>query len=130
VVAIGLIVVLAVILALLTVPVSHSFSATVQSSYCSTCTSGPSKYVGFISESIPAGSVSVQWQDASGDYVEFSALQVGNFNTNENCLEDGISGTCSFTSAGGTYTIGVQDLGASQTIETVTFTVTYSAPYL
>ena len=88
VVAVIIIVFLIAIVALLTVPVTHSFTGTVQSSYCSSCSSNPSKYVGFVSETIPSGSVSVQWQDASGDYVAFSVLQVGNFNTNQNCVED------------------------------------------
>ena len=128
--AIVIIVVLLVVLVLVLLPVPHSFSGTVQSSYCSSCTAGPSKYVGYISESIPAAAVTIQWQDASGDYVEFSAFQVGDFNTAQECFQNGISGTCSFTSPGGTYTVGVQDSDSAQTIETVTFSVTYSAPYL
>ena len=116
--------------ALFVLPVGHSISGQVATAYCASCTSGVNHYFGYTTTNFPSGSdVTINWQSTSSSWVEFSIFSDGNLNGG-GCSQDGTSGSCSFTSQGGTYSFALSDGDASQTVETVTWSGSYTAPML
>lgn len=124
-----LVLVIAVLLYLYVIPTSHSISGDVSTSDCTTCT--PPDWSGAQQLSVPSGSsVSFNWQTSSEfDLVTFDVWNAAQ-DTGFVCDSTGTSGSCSFTASSGAYTIFVEDSSNSEGGVLVTYSGSYSAPYL
>ena len=115
----------AIIAALFTVPLSHRFSGTIQTTFCSGCT--PTVWNGSANESVPKyATVSFSWSAADDALVNFSVLW-GPANSTVLCEQNADSGSCSFTSHGGTYTLFAKDYGNELAVN-VSFSGGYARP--
>ncbi len=115
------------VLALFAVPVAHPFSGTVSTSYCSSC--GSPYYVGSVMQAFPTEvSVTLNWQSNSSSGVSFTVFPSSS--TADVCDQSGASGVCSFTASAATYTIFVEDLEESQGVLMISYSGSYSAPYI
>jgi len=118
-------VIAAVVVALFTVPVSHRFSGTIRTTFCSGCT--PTDWNGSANESVPKyAAVSFSWSAADDALVNFSVLW-GPANSTVLCHQNADSGSCGFTSRGGTYTLFAKDYGNELSVN-VSFSGAYARP--